>query len=122
MPTGRKNPLTDASLIQVALPRDAAKHLERGLGCSPRQARRIANTGYIPERLWESAAQILERALDAWEEKIRQERQNLKAIRCARMAARVQDRLDDSPAQVRAMVAEPDEGQHELPLIDGEAA
>jgi hypothetical protein len=117
MPRTGARHLTNAVNITVAFPRHAAKEIARAVGCTHSQAERITKTGYIPERLLESTVQILERALDAWEEKIRQERQNLKAIRVRRMAARAEDRRDDSSRAPASMAGEPYEEPEQLALI-----
>lgn len=106
MPTGRKIPLNFAAPIHAAFPRDTAKHLERGLGCSPRQAKRIAETGSVPEALKALALRLIDRALESNRAEIARLQEELRRLdheaMCGRAAARRQEAVARLAAEVEA--------------------
>ena len=60
MPTGRNPRLTNvAHVLRGLYPAHPVKAVERALGCSPRQAQRIVETGQVPRAYAEKIVQFL---------------------------------------------------------------
>lgn len=90
----RKNyPLTDTlTLITAAYPRHAAKHIERGLDCTPRQALRIVSTGKVPNRFAGALFQLVVDAISRNFTELERLQADLKGVRHEGMVARSADR------------------------------
>lgn len=77
----RDFPLTNLhNHIRTAFPRHPIKHLARGLGCSDRQAWRIATTGRAPGKFRSALIRILESAYAKNGAEIERLQRELKAI------------------------------------------
>lgn len=74
--------LTMAQIIRAALPRNAAKHITRGLGCSDRQGRTIA-AGKAPSRLLSALRVLLEAEIARTKKKIEEAEHALREIEAA---------------------------------------
>lgn len=87
--SGNYRPLMNASgFIRGAWPRGAAKRIERELGCSPRQAWRIASEGRVPGKFRAALLVAVHIAIEANQRELARLGAELKAIRHARMVAR----------------------------------
>jgi|SRR5579859_37841 len=91
--SGNFHPLMNAAaFIRGAWPRGAAKQIERALGCSRRQAWRIASTGHVPGVFAATLLEAVRYALARNQAEIARRRAELKVIRHARMVDRARAR------------------------------
>lgn len=66
MRTGKDFPMSAVDtgmLIAAAYPKHAAKHLEKGLGCTPRQAWRIVSSGHAPAHFAAALLRLVDQAI-----------------------------------------------------------
>lgn len=113
---GKKFPMNVGTLIASALPKNAAKHLEAELGCSPRQAWRIVSTGKVPGRFRVAFIRIVDAMIENRIAALKYHQAALKAEAYAEMVERAADRRerpDRAPAQAVAGLADRAE---QLPL------
>lgn len=99
-------------VLRTVLPKHAAKHLENELGCTPRQARRMAYGGRVPGRFRARLIEYLDRSIARNIAELEEVRAELRGIGRAEMLARVQGRR----------VGEAGPAQEDLPGLDDWAA
>lgn len=80
------------TLIASAFPRHPIKHIETALGCTPRQAQRIVETGKSPSRFQAALRKILLAAMEANNRALERHIEALRAGDYAEMVQRAADR------------------------------
>jgi hypothetical protein len=93
MRKGGESPLTTiANYVFAAFPRSTAKHLERGLNCSPRQAQRIVETGRAPGIFRTALIRLLDEAIARNKSELERLHDELRHIEHTEMVGRAADR------------------------------
>lgn len=118
MRKGQRDPLTSSAIIKAAFPRDASKLIARHLGCTDRQAKRIAS-GQVPGRFKAALAQILGLVLEKNAEILQHHIAALKASDHAEMASRAADRRASADRQTAPTLPGLSEGTTHAPLDRG---
>lgn len=90
------------TLVAGALGRHAAKKIETGIGCSPRQAWRIIETGRVPGRLRSALLRFLDASIAKNKQALDRLHDELKALDLEEMLARAGDRRQDLADQAQA--------------------
>lgn len=86
-----RGPMNFAPLIPL-LGSHPRKMVERELGCSPRQARRIVDTGRAPSAFRDALISLLDRLIEASRERLRAAEDELRALRQTEMLERAASR------------------------------
>jgi hypothetical protein len=95
MPTGEKSYLTNvAGLIRGLHPAHPVKAIERALGCSPRQAQRIVETGQVPRAFAEKVLAFLQRSADYNRQRLAEYEAEIANLEAARSQAAAGDTPD----------------------------
>lgn len=106
MRSGPNDPMSQATLIDLALPRrHAVKELMARLGCTWSQARRIVRNKRIPRSLEEVADAYLEEAIQRKVALLEQAEHELRLARYRRSVARAQSGMASKDAVADATVA-----------------
>ena len=121
MGRGQNGPLkrlgVNATLvIAAAFPQSRRKSLARALGCTERQARRIIDTGDVPEALQEKFLEIAESTLGSFSVLLGVIRERRRQIAYRRQVAG-HSGMDRAAHRERAGQALPQASQTTLPLV-----
>jgi len=92
--------MTTRALIRTAIPHDTVKTIARELNVTHRQGRRIA-TGKVPGRLRVALVDLLDRFIAQRRAQLERGEQELREIRYAEMAHRIQERRQQMAAEDR---------------------
>ena len=105
-----------ALVVSAAFPRHKVKNLARALDCSERQARRIIETGSVPEALQAKFLEFAESTLGAFAMLLGVIREKRREIAYRRQAAG-RSRVDRAPHRTRADKAERQASQAEIDFL-----